>query len=129
MEIVTILWEHHDFDGIVNSAYPYGIYKFDLPVQKETIIGKYLNKKTNEELKLNLILNDDILSVLTYLFGERSDFSSDCTLIYPKKKIQHKGYLVITKEKELIFNPTLERKNKEIEELEKRAIVKSTVSK
>lgn len=50
-------------------------------------------------------------------------------LIYPKKKIQHGGYLLITKEKELIFNPTLERKNKEIEELEKRAIVKSTVSK
>lgn len=129
MESVTILWEHHDFDGIINPAYPYGIYKFDLLIQEETIIDKYLNKKENKELRLNLVLNEDTLPVLTYLFGKRSEFPSDCTLIYPKKKIQHGGYLLITKEKELIFNPTLERKNKEIEELEKRAIVKSTVSK
>lgn len=126
MEIVTILWKNPDFEGKSNLLYPYEIYKFNLPVQEERIIEKYFNKKTDEEVRLNLILNDDVLSIFLYLFGE---MSSDCILIYPKKKIQHKGYLLITKEKELIFNPTLKREDKEIEELEKKAIVKSTVSK
>lgn len=80
MESVTILWEHHDFDGIINPAYPYGVYKFDLLIQEETIIDKYLNKKENKELRLNLVLNEDTLPVLTYLFGKRSEFPSDCTL-------------------------------------------------
>lgn len=110
MEIVTILWENPDFEGRGNLLYPYEIYKFGLLVQEETIIEKYFNKKTEEEVRLNLNLNDDVLSILLFLFGE---MSSDCTLIYPKKKIQHKGHLLITKEKKLIFNPTFKRENKE----------------
>ena len=62
------------------------------------------------------------MSTFLSLFGE---MSSDCILIYPKKKIQHKGYLQITKGKKLIFVPIEEKENKEIEELEKKAIVKS----
>ncbi|GAA6326240.1 hypothetical protein F350042L8_33380 [Fusobacterium ulcerans] len=63
--------------------YPYEIYKFNLPVQEETIIEKIFNKKGNDEVRLNLILNDDVLSMFLYLFEE---MSSDCILIYPKKK-------------------------------------------
>lgn len=96
METVTILWKNPDFKGKSNLLYPYEIYKFNLPIQEERIIEKYFNKKTDEEVRLNLILNDDVLSIFLYLFEE---MSSDCILIYPKEKIQHKGYLQITKEK------------------------------
>lgn len=121
---ITILWEHHDFDGIDNSLYPYGIYKFVLPVKEKGVLKDLLKGKNEDKIEVDLLLNDDTLSVLTYLFKTPSDYATDCLVIYPEENIQHIGYLEIKENKKLIFYPITKKEIEEVEELEKKAITK-----
>lgn len=125
---LTLLWEHHELDGIPKELFPTGFYKFNFVVNKKhNLLEKFLNKfhKKITGYTFSLVISDDGFDRMYKLFDKPNDYSTDCLVVCPEENIKHFGYFNITEDKKIIFYPINEADPKEIINREKNAINKN----
>ena len=122
---LTLLWEHHDFDGISEDLFAFGIHKFDFTVNKKyNLLENFLNKlqKKITGYTFSLVIPDEKFEVIYKLFDKPSDYYFDCLVICPEEKIKHFGYFNITEDKKIVFYPIKEVEPKELTDRENNII-------